>query len=107
MKNIEKENKKKYFKKTKLFASLIAICILSLSIIQIIVTNHGISSGDNVTKLEEEKDRLLEENDKLETQIAKFTSIKNIKEQAKKIGFIEASSIVYLSTPLPVALNTR
>lgn len=104
--------KQKYYQeqgnnKPKRTLLLLGVIIAVLAITQVFVANQTASSGEKVGNIDLEIEKINDENRNLEVDIAKASSLKNIQEQADKFGFTRARTFVYLTSPLPVALNTR
>jgi|GEM_PF-6840220 len=105
MKHLEKEKQDKNQKFSKIITFMIGFIVIALSFIQIIIANQTASSGERMRNIDSEKERIIEENQQLEIEIAKNSSLVEIEKKANKIGFIPANSFIFLNAPLPVALK--
>ncbi len=68
-------------------------------ILQIWVMNRMATFGEQLTGIERTRQQLTLENQILENQIAKMSSLQTIKVYAANLGFRPISSITYVRTP--------
>ena len=80
----------------KKFVVLIFISLLSLTLIEIWVTNIGAAYGEKFEKLTAAENNLLLENQILENQIAQGASLNNIASKSASLGFSTTASIQYI-----------
>jgi cell division protein FtsL len=90
-------------KKPILFIILIIGIIVSLSIIQVSVSNSLATTGIELGKLEEQITAYRKENKLLTEQYLTLSSFQNIASQAADMGFVEAKSQIVLTNPVPIA----
>lgn len=96
-----------YRRGQKVFAYLLGAFILIFALAQVVAANQTAASGEQVKALEDQADQLKTENKKLNLEIARATSMQKIGEEAVRLGYKKTSSYVFLSSPLPVALNLK
>ena len=81
------------------------IVIIALSLVQVGLSNQISTAGADLTKLETSLVAYQKENIILQEQYLDASSFTNLAKKAKKLGFVEAKSQIYLNTPLPLALK--
>lgn len=79
--------------------------IIALSLVQVGLSNKISTAGAQLTQLETKLVAYQKENIVLQEQFLEASSLTNLSKKAKKSGFVEAKSQIYLNTPLPLALN--
>jgi cell division protein FtsL len=77
--------------------------IVVLSVVRVASTNSISTTGIELASLEEETNKYKKENELLKEKYLQASSLTNIEEKAKKLGFVESKTTVYLSEPLPLA----
>lgn len=87
-------NYKKKFPKKYLFLAIITL--LTLTLVEIWVTNIAVAYGGKFEKLTEAEKNLIMENQILENQIAKNASLANIASKSAQLGFSSAAKIQYI-----------
>lgn len=90
--------------KPKLLAIIIFI-ILSLSLIQLVISHRLATSGEQVRLLETEISSLEKENNKLSAEINQIASLSRIASEAEKMGLIKATIVLRLTPEIPVAMS--
>lgn len=90
--------------KPKLLA-IIVVTILSLSLIQLVISHNLATSGEEVRSLEAEISFLERENNKLSAEINKIASLSRIATEAEKMGLTKATHVLHLTPEIPVAMN--
>lgn len=87
---------------------LLSLIILSLFIIQFVVTNELAGLGGKVKDVDREITRVAHENETLEERLAMEISLSTLESKAETLGFVEATKqhIISLPQTLPVAINT-
>lgn len=90
--------------KPKLLVIIVAT-ILSLSLVQLIISHNLATAGGKVRTLEAEINRLEKENALLASEINKTASLSRIAVEAGKIGLSKATHIFHLAPEVPVAMN--
>jgi len=93
------------YPKNNLLLKTIIVFVVVLSFFQVIAANLSSSKGLEVSEVSAQIEKLSKENQKLELEIARFSSLSQIAKKVKILGFKKASSFVFLSKPLPFAYN--
>ncbi|MBI4039577.1 hypothetical protein HY388_02005 [Candidatus Daviesbacteria bacterium] len=78
--------------------------MLILSFLQLVLANHLATQGRTMAKIEEQVGILEEENQELQNQKAKITSIGHIAQESQRLGFYKPGSFLYISSQTVVAL---
>jgi len=86
-------------KKPILFIIAIISIIVSLSIVQVTVSNNLSTTGVDLAKIEEEISFYKKENTVLKEKLLVSSSLDNIASKAAELGFIEEKTRVFLSKP--------
>lgn len=81
------------------------VIIIGLSIVQVSVSNQLSTTGTELATIEQEIDQYKRENTQLQEKVLVASSFTNISEKAKRRGFVSSKSLVYLTTPPPLALK--
>lgn len=89
--------------KPKSFIIGIFAIIITLSIIQVVVSNSLSTTGIELAKLQGEKKALSLQNSILREKLLFSSSYANILQKANSLGFIEEKARFFVSTPLPLA----
>lgn len=84
------------------FVILLALVLIPLVILEIWSLNRLSTFGDQINKLEKTKQSLLLENQLLENQISKYSSLLEIEEKSKYYGFDKSPEVEYLKKNLVV-----
>lgn len=92
-------------KKPLLLLIFFIIIILSLSIIQVAVSNKLSTTGIELENLQSQITKYKKENTLLEEKVLEASSLINVSKKAKALGLVETKSQIYLSNPLPLALG--
>ena len=79
--------------------------IIGLSIVQVSVSNKLSTTGTDLAAIEQEISQYKRENIQLQEKILTASSYTQISQQAQSRGFVSSKSLVYLTTPPPLALN--
>lgn len=90
--------------KPKLLA-VISATILSLSLIQLVISHNLATSGEKVRSLEAEISFLEKENNRLSVEINKIASLSRIAAEAEKMGLVRATRVLHLTPEIPVAMS--
>jgi len=88
----------------KLVAFLFLISIV-LVLVKIFLASQLAVEGERIQKINEQKEALQEDNQKLRNQIADVSSLGLIEDKATKKGFIKLSKIDFVILSRPVALG--
>lgn len=78
-----------------------------LAVIQVILLNRFSTIGDKLSNMDITIHKIEEQNSQLSEKIASASSMVAISDRAKKIGFTPTANIISLSSPLPVAYDSR
>jgi len=113
MKNLNKQpnkNNRKVIEGSQIKKPLLLIVffitvIASLSIIQVAISNMVSTAGIELDYLQSEIAKYKKENTLIEEKVLSESSLTNISKKAKKLGLVEANSKIYLTNPLPLALE--
>jgi cell division protein FtsL len=92
-------------KKPMFLIIFIGLIIIGLSLVRVTVVNSISTTGIELVTLQNEINSYKKQNTLLKEQYLETSSLTNIQDKAKKLGFVEAKSQIYLSTPLPLALK--
>ncbi len=90
-------------KKPFLLIGILALAVLSLSIVRIYISNQVATSGVVLGQIEQQIDTYKMENILLAQNLYAKTSLTSIAEEAAKQGFVEQKSDFVLNGQLPVA----
>lgn len=92
-------------KKPLVVITFLLLSIASLTMLRIALVNSISTTGIELAAIQEELTTYKKQNQILEERYLEASSLTNIEKRAEKLGFIEAKSQLYMSTPLPLALN--
>lgn len=90
-------------KKPFVFITCIIITILSLSVIQVVISNSLSTTGLDLSKIEGNLHVYQRENDMLRQKMLIASSLTRIASVAGELGFASKKSEIFVSTPLPLA----
>lgn len=94
---IKKFDPQQYDKKfPKRYIILTAVSLFVLTIIEIWVSNEAVSFGEKFASLSSLKQTILLENQVLENEIAKYSSLSNVATTSATLGFSKVESIQYI-----------
>ncbi len=92
-------------KRSILFIGFVTLIIVSLSVVQISLSNNLSTKGIVLGQLEEQIKYYKHENSILEEQMLTLTSYSHIASAAAELGFIHEKKITYLNNTMPVAFE--
>lgn len=92
-------------KKPLLLIIFFIITIITLSIIQVGTSSKLSTTGIELEKLQSQIDQYKKENMILEEKVLEASALINVSKKAEALGFVQSRSHIYLSSPLPFALN--
>lgn len=92
-------------KKPFLFLGSLFLLILLLSVVQVIVSNRLSTTGMALGKLQDDISQYKKENAILREKVLVASSLDHIASAAAELGFTQTKSYVFLSAPLPIALQ--
>lgn len=106
MKKLNREKNYRTNKKLTLFSFSLVFILIILFISQFFIANQLVESGEKIKEISQKAEILAYENQELNQRIAGITSLEVINEKARKeLGMVELTSVIYLSNPMPIALN--
>lgn len=105
MSRFQKAKEIKIFNKFKLIVRALYFLVFILCALQIIVSNSLTSSGEKISSINNETEKLRFENKLLEEDIAKLNSIYMLTSLAKENGFVKSTTTMVLSPMVPIAQN--
>ena len=94
-------------KRPRLLVTLILMTILVLAVVRVSIENSISTTGGELLVLQEQVEKYRKENTVLEEKYLENSSLTKISSVAREKGFVEAKNQMYLSTPLPLALNQQ
>jgi cell division protein FtsL len=92
-------------KRPRLLISTILSIIIVLTVVRVGIENSISTTGIELMALQEKAEKYKKENAIMEEKYLESTSLTKISSVAKEKGFVEVNNQMYLSTPLPLALN--
>lgn len=92
-------------KRPRFLITLVLLLIIALAVVRVGIENSISTTGSDLLALQNKVDVYKKENALLEEKYLENSSLTKISSVAKEKGFVSASNQVYLSTPLPLALN--
>lgn len=92
-------------KKPFLIITFFIISMISLWVVQVVISNRLSTTGIELEKIQSEVAKYKKENTLLEEKVLEASSLINVSQKAKSLGFVESKSQIYLTSPLPLALN--
>lgn len=92
-------------KKMKIFITTLVLIVVLLSVVQVAVSNSLSTTGITLSKFEQSVKSLKQESMVLSEKLLFASSLTNIASKASELGFKEAQSEVFLTTPLPLAVK--
>lgn len=92
-------------KKPFLFLGSLFLLILLLSVVQVVVSNRLSTTGTTLGKLQDDISQYKKENAILREKVLIASSLDHIASSAAELGFAQTKTHVFLSTPLPIALQ--
>lgn len=85
---------------TILFATIVA-----LSLLRVVFVNNISTDGIELAEIQKQIITYQKENAYLKEKYLQEASLVQIEAKAKSLGFVDAKTQIYLSTPLPLALR--
>lgn len=95
-----KRNSYKVKSKKTYLSWVIVGLFISVTIFFTIITS---ASGAQWKQLESAKEKLLNENRNLESELVSLSSLKNVEEEASELGFSKPSNVLYITNVFDVA----
>ena len=91
--------------KARITISFLTILIISLSIVQTMVSNGLSTAGTMVGKLDDQVDAYKTENLILSEKLFSASSLSTVYSEASDLGFIEGKSQYVVTSSLPLAIR--
>jgi cell division protein FtsL len=98
---------KSNIKKPLLLITFFIAVIITLSVIQVAISNRISTAGIELENLQSQIEKYKKQNTLLEEKILEASALTNISKKAKALGFVDYKSQVYLTNPLPIALSNQ
>jgi cell division protein FtsL len=92
-------------KKPFLLIIFFIVTIIGLSVVQVAISNRLSTTGIELENLQSQMAKYKKENTLLEEKVLEASALVNVSQKAKSLGFVDVKSQIYLSNPLPLALN--
>lgn len=92
-------------KKPLLLIIFFIITIMTLSTVQVGTSSKLSTTGIELEKLQAQINKYKKENMILEEKVLEASALINVSKKAKELGFVQSRSQIYLSRPIPFALN--
>lgn len=92
-------------KKPFIFLGSLFLLILVLSVVQVIVSNRLSTTGTILGKLQDDISQYKKENAILREKVLVTSSLDHIASSAAELGFTQIKTHVFLSAPVPIALQ--
>lgn len=84
---------------------LVILAVLTLSLVQIVISHHLSTSGEKVRQMEDRITFLEQENRILNGEISTVGSLSSISVKASELGLVRTSQIQHFTPQIPVALK--
>lgn len=92
-------------KKIKNFLRGLIFLVIVFSLTKVAMANLITTHGMEMDQLEKQTRAVIQENKSLSEEIAQLSSLKRISDKAKKLGFINTSSLASFTQEEPIALR--
>jgi len=97
--------KKKICKKPKLVIFITSLVVV-LALLELTISYQLATTGGKMRQLEEKANSLEQQNKILSEEINQMGSLSRVNNEAKNLGLVKATNVVYLTSQIPVALET-
>ena len=91
----------------KIIPWLCVLAALSCLLIQVFVSNRFAAAGRHISETDTKIKQLAQENSLLQEQIASASAILMIKQNAESLGFVRATTPLFLVLDQPVAVGLK
>lgn len=91
----------------KRVTTIITFSILVLLGANLLVSNILSTAGTKLQEFEQRKANLQNQNSKLEIELIRQSSLKEIEIKARQLGLVKVDSVVYISEDLPIAMRNQ
>jgi len=88
------------------FTSLVVGLVLVLCLVQLLISHRLATAGEVVKQLEVRAAQIKQENDLLEEEVSQMGALSRIAQEAQRLGLVRTSSVLYLTSQIPVAWDT-
>lgn len=105
MYNFQKEIVLRKHSQRRYLLQFLFVVVFILLGVQIVVSNVISSSGDELQLLEQRYALLRSQNEELKQNIAIVSSLTNVQNQAKNLGFTKNQVVIYLQNTVNVAMG--
>jgi hypothetical protein len=92
-------------KKPTILLLFFATIIVALVVTRVAILNSISTTGMELVNLQKQLTVYKKQNVLLKEEYLVVSSLTTLDKQAKRLGFVEAKSHIYLSAPLPLALG--
>lgn len=92
-------------KKSILILSCFVFVVIAQIFLQITLSSQMASAGTELILLQSKVETLKKQNLIIQQKVLQSSSLDAISQKAKKLGYIEDNAPVYLTAPIPLALN--
>lgn len=79
--------------------------VLVLALVQLFISHRLATAGEKVEQFEIRTVQIEQENSLLKEKIGQMGALSRISQEAKKLGLVRTSKILYLTSQIPVALG--
>lgn len=93
-------------KRSKSLITFIFLIIVALSVVRVSIENSISTTGIELMAHQERIEEYKKFNAQLEEKYLEKSSLTKISSVARRSGFVESKNQVYISTPLPLALES-
>lgn len=91
--------------KKKSLPFLIIVLVLSLALVQLIITHRLATGGEAIRELEIEASRLEKKSEVIRQEINQLGSLRRVSQTAEKLGFVQNNNLLHLTPEIPVAMG--
>lgn len=103
MKNLNRQQKPKFYKATIVVISLLVLSVVGLELFNIFLSNRVSTDSIEASQLKKEIAEYTQKNNILKSKIYEKASYESIASRAAEVGFQEAGELISLDTPVQVA----
>lgn len=91
--------------KKSLIIIFLIISIISLEIYHVAISNKFSTEGIELESIQGQIAQYHKQNTLLQEKILEAEALTNLSKKAEQLGFVESKKQIYLTEPLPLALN--
>ena len=85
--------------------TILSVTIVALLLIEITLSNQIATKGTALLLIENNTDVLKNQNLIIQQQVLQASALTTIDQKAKELGYVADNTPVYITAPLPLALN--